>query len=190
MAQNPLGPPPPVASQGTFDKWMNLLYQRVVKTGQIIWSQLDFTGSNLTDLATRNHADLQNINTASYTHLTSTNHTDLTDGGDSTLHYHATDRDSANFTGTNWTDLTDAGASTLHYHASDRDLANATGTLALANGGTGASLSDPNADRIGFWDDSAGAFTWLTVGSGLTITDTTLTATGGSGASYAYAARH
>jgi len=27
-------------------------------------------GSNLTDLVTRNHADLQNINTASYSHLT------------------------------------------------------------------------------------------------------------------------
>lgn len=51
-----------------------------------------------------------------------------------------------------------------------------TGTLALANGGTGASLADPGADRILFWDDSAGAATWLTVGTGLTITTTTLTA--------------
>ena len=54
-----------------------------------------------------------------------------------------------------------------------------TGTLALSLGGTGAALSDPNADRIGFWDDSAGIFTWLTVGSGLTITGTTITASGG-----------
>lgn len=51
--------------------------------------------------------------------------------------------------------------------------------IALADGGTGASLTDPNADRIMFWDDSAGAVTWLTVGSGLTITGTTLDATGG-----------
>ena len=35
------------------------------------------------------------------------------------------------------TDLTDAGDSTLHYHATDRALGNATGTLAVANGGTG-----------------------------------------------------
>ncbi len=41
---------------------------------------------------------------------------DLTDAGDSTLHYHASDRDSANFSGTNWTDLTDGGATTLHKH--------------------------------------------------------------------------
>lgn len=64
---------------------------------------------------------------------------------------------------------------------------NASGTVyvtggtdvALADGGTGASLTDPNADRIMFWDDSAGAVTWLTVGTGLSITATTLEATGG-----------
>jgi hypothetical protein len=162
MAQNPLGPPPPVKQDAVFDRWIRMVYQRIASAGQIIWSQIDFTGSTLTDLVTRNHADLQNLNTASYTHLTAANHTDLTDAGDSTLHYHAT----------------------------DRALANATGTLALANGGTGASLTDPGADRIGFWDDSAGAFTWLTAGSGLTITDTTMTASGSGGGSRAYAARH
>jgi len=50
--------------------------------------------------------------------------------------------------------------------------------VALADGGTGASLADPDADRIMFWDDSLGAVTWLTAGSGLTITATTITATG------------
>lgn len=57
------------------------------------------------------------------------------------------------------------------------------GTLALANGGTGAVLVDPNADRIMFWDDSAGQVTWLTAGSGLTITTTTITASGVPGGS-------
>lgn len=52
------------------------------------------------------------------------------------------------------------------------------GTLALANGGLGVSLSDPNADRIFFWDDSAGSVAFLTAGSGLSITGTTITATG------------
>jgi len=58
-----------------------------------------------------------------------------------------------------------------------------TGTLALANGGTGASLADPGADRIMFWDDSAGAVTWLTPGTGLSISTTNLnlTLTNGSG---------
>lgn len=50
--------------------------------------------------------------------------------------------------------------------------------VALADGGTGASLVDPNADRILFWDDSAGAFTFLTPGAGLALSGTTLTAGG------------
>lgn len=51
--------------------------------------------------------------------------------------------------------------------------------LPLANGGTGANLTDPNADRILFWDDSAGAVTWLEAGSGLTISGTTISTSGG-----------
>lgn len=43
-------------------------------------------------------------------------------------------------------------------------------------------LSDPNVDRLLFWDDSAGAWRHLTLGTNLSITDTTLNAvTGGSG---------
>lgn len=49
--------------------------------------------------------------------------------------------------------------------------------VALADGGTGASLSDPNADRLMFWDDSAGSVDWLTAGSGLSISGTTITVT-------------
>lgn len=56
--------------------------------------------------------------------------------------------------------------------------------LSLADGGTGESLADPGADRILFWDDSAGAVTWLTVGTNLTITDTTLDASGAGGAAW------
>lgn len=51
--------------------------------------------------------------------------------------------------------------------------------LALGNGGTGAALTDPGADRVMFWDESLGAVTWLTVGDGLTLTGTTLSAAEG-----------
>ena len=57
--------------------------------------------------------------------------------------------------------------------------------VALADGGTGASLTDPNADRIMFWDDSAGAVTWLAPGAGLSINGTTIDASGMSAASQA-----
>ena len=42
-----------------------------------------------------------------------------------------------------------------------------------------AALTDPNADRLLFWDDSAGAFTFLTLGTGLAISGTTVTASAG-----------
>jgi hypothetical protein len=42
-------------------------------------------------------------------------------------------------------------------------------------------LADPNADRILFWDDSAGTTTWLTVGATLAITATTLDLQTGAG---------
>lgn len=46
--------------------------------------------------------------------------------------------------------------------------------VALADGGTGASLTDPNADRLMFWDDSAGATAYLTMGTAYTFDTTTL----------------
>ena len=47
-------------------------------------------------------------------------------------------------------------------------------TQELANGGTGAALTDPGDDRVLFWDDSAGAMTWLDLGTGLAISGTDL----------------
>jgi hypothetical protein len=79
----------------SFQRWLAKVHELlapVSSTGLILWTSISKVGSSLTDLATRNHADLQNINTATYTHLSATNATDLTDGGDSTLHYHASDR--------------------------------------------------------------------------------------------------
>ena len=56
--------------------------------------------------------------------------------------------------------------------------------IGLAHGGTGASLADPNDDRILFWDDSAGSVAWLDIGTGLSITNQTISATGGGGSGY------
>jgi hypothetical protein len=60
-------------------------------------------------------------------------------------------------------------------------VATALGVNANAGGGL-IVLADPGADRIPFWDDSAGAYTFLTVGTGLDLTTTTLTATANANA--------
>ena len=46
--------------------------------------------------------------------------------------------------------------------------------VSLANGGTGASLSDPDADKVFFWDDSESASDFLTLGTGLKTSATNL----------------
>ena len=51
--------------------------------------------------------------------------------------------------------------------------ADVSNQLPLANGGTAANLSDPGADRVLFWDESSNVITWLTLGTGFTITGTT-----------------
>lgn len=75
--------------------------------------------------------------------------------------------------------ISDLAALGTTFQPLDADL---TALAALATNAAGRSiliLTDPNADRIAFWDDSAGTITWLSLGSGLTITGTTIAADGG-----------
>src|SRR5688500_4743620 len=67
------------------------------------WIEKIRTVVNDLSLGLINHNDLQNIqggNSSERYHLTAAQHTDLTDAGDSTSHFHATDRARANHTGT------------------------------------------------------------------------------------------
>ncbi len=73
MTQVPLAPPPPT-KEPLFDRWAWLLWKRLTATGQLLWDTISFTGSNLTDIETRNHADLQSMQggtTNEYYHMTS-----------------------------------------------------------------------------------------------------------------------
>lgn len=84
-------------------------------------------------------------------------------------------------------DLAGAGSGTVTsvgwtYGSSLSDILSVSGSPITTSGSFTASAVDPNADRIVFWDDSASKLTYLTVGSGLSLTGTTLEATGaGSG---------
>jgi len=69
-------PPPPVKSEpGSFAwmDWYKKLYDYLNTAGSVLWSSLNFTGSNLTDLVTRLHSSLQGIQggvVGEYYHLT------------------------------------------------------------------------------------------------------------------------
>ena len=117
MTQVPLAPPPPTKDPNQ-DRWLYLLWKRLSASGQILWSQLGFSGSNLTDIETRNHADLQNINTASYTHLTSTQASGLTSGSVTALHNHIH----------NTLSEMDGGDDTGYYHLTEDEYNSITGS--------------------------------------------------------------
>src|SRR5690349_5541904 len=51
--------------------------------------------------------------------------------------------------------------------------------IPLSAGGTGVDLTDPGADKLLFWDDSAGNIDWLSLGTGVSISGTTLNVTAG-----------
>ena len=143
---------PPDTKDANLTRWLFLLWKRINATAGMAWAIIDKTGSNLTDIETRNHADLQNINTATYTHLSATNHADLTDGGATTLHKHdhggmdgLADDDHAQYAlvsnfeadratiASRWDDLTDGGDSTLHYHNADRKTQNVISSAFAVN---------------------------------------------------------
>lgn len=77
MSQVPLAPPPP-SKDPILDRWLWLLWRRLTQAGQILWGTIDTSGSNLTDIETRNHNDLQTIQggtTDEYYHLTASEYT-------------------------------------------------------------------------------------------------------------------
>jgi len=70
--------PPPASSPSDFNSpgwqnWFARLASKIRESAQLLWTQIDFTGSNLTSIVTRNHNDLQNIQggaAGDYQHLT------------------------------------------------------------------------------------------------------------------------
>lgn len=76
-------PPAPVgvpASHSFWNDWYEKIRNIVNSPVSVLWSNVDFTGSNLTSISTRNHNDLQTIQGGSvgeYYHLSAANNTAL-----------------------------------------------------------------------------------------------------------------
>ena len=96
MTQRGLPKPPIHDQQFSYQwrEWLRRTYVRIAEAAQLLWTQIDKTGSNLTDIETRRHRDLQDLQggtTAEYYHLASAQHATLTDGSNAdSLHTHLT----------------------------------------------------------------------------------------------------
>ena len=58
-------------------------------------------------------------------------------------------------------------------------LSNMSGIVPLSKGGTGVNLSDPNDDRIMYWNDTTNSVAWLDIDSSLSISSGVLGVVGG-----------
>lgn len=162
MTQVPLAPPHPTKDP-IFDRWVHLLWRRLTQAGQILWDVIDTTGSNLTDIETRNHNDLQNLDAGDYKHLTATNYTDLTDGGATTLHKHdhggmdglGDDDHTQYLLATGTRSLTadwDAGSFEIRAQTFESDVATGTAPLVITST---TKVSNLNVDLL---DDQTGTY--------------------------------
>ena len=93
-----------------------------------------------------------------------------------------------NFVGSAVTAAISGGVATVEISSSgggggDTVSINATATDILSVSSGSISADDAGADKLVFWDDSAGKLTYLTVGSNLTVTNSTIAASGGGGGS-------
>lgn len=68
-------PPPPIndpAGSFVWMEWYRQLRNYISQSGSVPWGVIDFAGSNIADITTRNHNNLQNIqggSTGNYYHL-------------------------------------------------------------------------------------------------------------------------
>jgi len=106
MASVGLPPPPINDSPGSFTwlEWYRQLRSYISTSGSVPWYVVDFAGSNITDIAIREHNTLQSLQggtsgemyhltAAQYSALTAGPHNDLSglQGGTSSEYYHLTD---------------------------------------------------------------------------------------------------
>ena len=145
-------PPPPINDQpGSFTwlEWYRQLRNYISTNGSVPWYVINFAGSNITDIATRDHDQLQNLDggtAGEHYHLTAAQHSALTAGPHNTLsglqggtsgeYYHLTANEVRNARNTlervvPTTGFTNTIANTTSYYILEPAGTLATGTLTM-----------------------------------------------------------
>ena len=145
-------PPPPINDQpGSFTwlEWYRQLRNYISTNGSVPWYVINFAGSNITDIAIRDHDQLQNIDggtAGEHYHLTAAQHAALTAGPHNTLsglqggtsgeYYHLTANEVRNARNTlervvPTTGFTNTIANTTSYYILEPAGTLATGTLTM-----------------------------------------------------------
>jgi len=97
--------PPPISTEDktVWNTWYIRVKDAINQLGlNFLWTNIDFSGSSLTDIIDKKHNDLGSLQ-----------------GGTAGQYYHLTSTQASAisaFNATDWTDLTDGGTSSLHYH--------------------------------------------------------------------------
>ena len=84
-------PYPLTQSPQDIDTWLRDLRTEVGRIQDLNWTNINFTGSNITDIATRKHSNLQGLNADGYNHIGDQdvlNLAELTGGATTDLHSH------------------------------------------------------------------------------------------------------
>jgi len=157
-------------------EWFNKVRNVIVGTAQgvISWASLNFDGSNITDIVTRNHNDLQTIQggTANqYYHLTATQLTNL---GTVTTVSVAT---SNGFAGTV---ATATSTPVITLSTSVTGLLKGNGT-AISAATSGTDYAPATSGTSILYGNGSGGFSNVTIGTGVSFTTGTLSATGSGG---------
>lgn len=146
MAQNLS--PPPRNTDPELAKWLYSLWQRVLQAltevGTVLWSDVDTTGSNITDLTYRDHTNLTNLNSTTYYHLTATEYTWVMGLSDSGGTAHALTIDDSGSGAASGVTFDGTVAQTISYNtlgAPKADGTGASGTWDIAISGNAASAT-------------------------------------------------
>ncbi len=122
-------PPPPVNDQpGSFAwlEWYRQLRNYVSTSGSVPWYIINFSGSNITDIAQRSHENLQALQ-----------------GGSAGQHYHLTAAQHASLGAGNHNSLLSiqGGSASERYHLTTEQHSRATSVLSLSSDPTTAQIA-------------------------------------------------